>query len=127
VPIYLAVAWYRQEKSIAANRVRRRDRRMWRSPVNATTLPIVLLPSHRSRSLNRRTTLAKKRVVLLRVIGIAEVGVEHLLSAGLLAASRGLDRDKYGIDHFHKLRVLYFQYPTPLCLGIDAQESQATC
>ena len=34
----------------------------------------------------------------LRVIGLAEIGVEHLLSAGLFAAGCGLDRDKYGID-----------------------------
>ncbi len=61
------------------------------------------------------------------MIRIAEVGVEHLLSAGPLAAGRGFDRHKYGIDRLHKLRVLYFQYPTPLCFGIDAQKSQAMC
>jgi hypothetical protein len=59
----------------------------------------------------------------LWVIGLAKVGIEQLLSAGLLAAGHGLDGDKYGADLLHKLRVLHFQQPTPLCLGIHAQEA----
>jgi hypothetical protein len=39
--------------------------------------------------------------VLLQVIGVAEVGIEHLLSAELLATGRGISGDKYGIDRLH--------------------------
>jgi hypothetical protein len=64
------------------------------------------------------------RYRLLRMIGFPQVGVEHLLSAGLLAARRGLDRDKNGIDLLHQLWVLHFQHPTPLRFGIHAQQTQ---
>ena len=60
----------------------------------------------------------------LWVIGVTQVGVEHLLSAGLLTAGRGFDRDKYGTDFLHKLGVLHFYNPTPLRFDIHMQEAQ---
>src|SRR5580765_2655549 len=65
------------------------------------------------------------RDIPLSVVGLAQVGVQHLLSAGVPAAGTGLDGDKCGTDLLYELRVPHPQDPTPLCLGIHAQETQA--
>src|SRR5277367_1073881 len=64
--------------------------------------------------------------VSLWVIGLAEIGGKHLLSAGLFAASSGFDCDKYGTDFLHKIRVVHLQHPAPLTFGNHPQEAQAT-
>jgi hypothetical protein len=60
------------------------------------------------------------------MIGLAQVDVEHLLSAGFLASGRGLRRDKYDINPLQELRAIYLQYPTPWCFGIRVQTAQTS-
>src|SRR5580698_8720447 len=60
----------------------------------------------------------------LGVIGLAQVGVEQLLSTRLLAAGSRLDGDKHGTDRFHEFRVLHSQHPTPGRLSIRMQKAQ---
>ena len=63
---------------------------------------------------------------LLGVISFAEVGVEHLLSTGLLAAGCGLGRDEYGTDFLHQGWVFHSQHPSSWRFGIYVQQAQTT-
>jgi len=63
VRIYPAVAWYRQEKSIAVNHARMRGQRMLKLRVSATTLPPVPLREFKMPSLNWRSKVARKPAV----------------------------------------------------------------
>ena len=63
--------------------------------------------------------------VLLWVIGLAQKGVKHFLSAGLFAARRGLDRDEYGTEFLSPAPGHQPSTANAHALGIRAQEAQA--
>jgi hypothetical protein len=60
----------------------------------------------------------------LRVVGLAQVGVEHLLCGGFLGSGRRLRRNKYGTNLLHQIRIVDLQDPRPGSLGLSAQKSQ---